>query len=787
MAQIPRHLGGQAPALTPTGAAAILLNLELHLVLDRSSDPAATTVMLRKTSAIGLGVALVLAAARLVWPHPAGGQLFVTIAQIQGEGDASPLVGQTVTTDGVVFAVMQPSARPGFFIQSTVQDGREVTSEGLWIDASQGAGVAIQDRVEVSGEIREFGGLTGMSMRSVQVRESNYPLPQPQLVRPPSDQAQAQIYLEQREGMYVRLPRSLVVGPTTMSGQFATIDYTSGPLRIFAGDRDAGLVVLVDPTLRQDIQATVGDTVEQVVGALDYVSGAFQVRLGISGAAVTHQPVNRPVRSSIPTAAADEYAVSSLNAEELLDQRSESGEPAPDRYAYARKLAKLADAIANHMHSPALVALQEVENSRVLLDLSLHPTLFDADYGTLVAGSASTGLHTGLLYDRRQVRLLGTRELNGRFEGGSLFESPILLAKLAVGAGSGVLPSVLNVLSVQLADPDAAADARRRAQADFVAQQVDGLTRTDPGTGIIVLGDFNSWPDSQQVIGLTAGERLFNGFSTIPAAERYTAVWRGLSGQMDYVLLGNGLRTAYKSIHVAHINADYAAGFAHTDESARRSSDHDPVVVLLQLGRGSSIYLPWCGREWRGELPVPAATSTARSPLTPVPTITPSPTSTSTSTQTATFTPSHTPTLGPTSTRTPTPTGTIPTPTVTPGGGPLRIVTVQPNAPDQWVEVHNFSLTPQPMGGFRIQSYTSLLGRCEKVDEEVFRFPDGYVLAPESSVKVHSGPVAQVTIMPPTDLYWSTKFVWEREGDRGDLIDDRSRVIDIYRYGRCVE
>lgn len=83
-----------------------------------------------------------------------------TIAEIQGTGATSPLVGQTVTTRGVVTARYATGGFRGFVIQTPgAQPG--AASHGIFVYGSRAtAAVGKGEYVEVTGEVSEYHGLT---------------------------------------------------------------------------------------------------------------------------------------------------------------------------------------------------------------------------------------------------------------------------------------------------------------------------------------------------------------------------------------------------------------------------------------------------------------------------------------------------------------------------------------------------------------------------------------------------------------------------------------------------
>ena len=89
-----------------------------------------------------------------------------TIMEIQGSGDSSPLVGQDVTTTGVVTR-LSPAGN-GFYFQDPAGDGEAATSDGLFAFTTS-ATVAVGDAVEVTGTVAEFFGATQVSASTVTV------------------------------------------------------------------------------------------------------------------------------------------------------------------------------------------------------------------------------------------------------------------------------------------------------------------------------------------------------------------------------------------------------------------------------------------------------------------------------------------------------------------------------------------------------------------------------------------------------------------------------------------
>ena len=94
----------------------------------------------------------------------------VKIHEVQGNGLASPLVGQTVAIEGIVVGDFQDGASGtngdlnGFHVQEedADADGDPLTSEGIFVfdGSSPAVDVQIGDLVKVEGAVSEYNGLT---------------------------------------------------------------------------------------------------------------------------------------------------------------------------------------------------------------------------------------------------------------------------------------------------------------------------------------------------------------------------------------------------------------------------------------------------------------------------------------------------------------------------------------------------------------------------------------------------------------------------------------------------
>jgi predicted extracellular nuclease len=98
-----------------------------------------------------------------------------TIAEIQGTGAASPLVGSTVTTKGVVTAAFPTGGYNGFYIQTGGPDTTPGASDGIFVfEPGFADTIAVGDSVEVQGVVKEFSTLTEID--AAEITELTEPL-----------------------------------------------------------------------------------------------------------------------------------------------------------------------------------------------------------------------------------------------------------------------------------------------------------------------------------------------------------------------------------------------------------------------------------------------------------------------------------------------------------------------------------------------------------------------------------------------------------------------------------
>ncbi len=543
-----------------------------------------------------------------------------TVAEIQGDGFASPVADTAVETTGVVTGFFEGNIPGGgsfdaFVLQDPVGDGDPATSEGLMVVASGLPGsLAVGDAVTVTGMVREYSEYDGTSCQSgcmttvfaTSWSETGTGAVTPVLLAPPTDTDGQNDYLESLEGMLVALDGDgIVVGPTSF-GTIAVVDADEGVTRVLRGSVQHGRTVGVrhwerfgDVNGADPPNLIVGSSVTGVGGPLvtTYGDSVVATQAGDAWSVVASlPPPATPPTWGPPTAG--QFTAASLNCERMDD-------------GAGTKLAKVVDSIVA-LGCPTFLALQEVDTEstlpggeddalpELLSALSVEGCAYAAanshpdvgDHGVaalwrtdLVGGATWTIEHQGCSavgsssssqYDDYCDSVPGQEPLFSR-------RPVVLTGTLTDGCGGGPGAEVafiaLHLKSKVGGDP--ADDQRRLEQAQLVAGLVDTLVAG--GTpNVVVAGDLNDFEDSAPLAALVGGGRLVNAWDLVDPSDRYSYNFGGVSQILDHVLVTPALWGAAVVAGPLHHNADFPFRPYATDAGVLwRTSDHDPLAATF--------------------------------------------------------------------------------------------------------------------------------------------------------------------------------------------------------------
>jgi uncharacterized repeat protein (TIGR01451 family) len=527
------------------------------------------------------------------WPDPATTAPFLTfvgegvpIWAIQGEGMASPYVRDSATTVGVVTAVFPELL--GFWLQEIETDDNLATSAGLFV-LFEGAESLVQvgDRVQVEGHVHERFEQTTLEPpdgKGITVLESGLDLPQSVAYDPPQNPTEALAYKEAHEGMLVGVESAVVIAPTNRFGEYVVVADDWGISQIARTDA-VGIDIFVDDgsEVAHEDQTTLpyavksGDRIQDLVGVLAFTFGHYKIEPLTPPEIVVEE---RPL-PGLPRLGPDEFSIATFNVENLFDTADPhpTSPPRPSLAQYHLKLDKIAETILA-MAAPTIIGLQEVENIAVLQDLVDLEVLAEFGYEPyLIEGSDSRGIDNAYLVRSDQATIEGVMAYPAPE---ALTTRPPLIITVTLHLENGQQTMVLlNNHFTALSAGEEVTEPQRTEQAALNVSAMEQIRAQQPDTLFVVMGDLNSFYDTLPIHTLQeAGLRHAYDFLAEPLP--YTYIFEGRTQTLDHILLSEELFGEVTAVHVLHLNADYPLA-SPTDVTARHTSDHDPVVVLLSF------------------------------------------------------------------------------------------------------------------------------------------------------------------------------------------------------------
>ena len=492
------------------------------------------------------------------------------LCAIQGPGQVSPLAGEDVTTSGIVTAV----DRSGVWIQHPGCDGDAATSDGLFTFRGTGQ---VGYRVEVSGEVAEFFGLTQVVADETAVTGQE-PAPPPTGVDPAA--ASDPGYYETLEGMNVALERGQTyVGTNTFGETFVVPGMTEDRAR---RTDDAPQVLALDDALlgAEPVHAFAFDTVEGAVGPLSFSFENYKLL-------VTEQP-------------AGTLSVTTWNLLNVFDEIDDGGPatPEPSQAEQARKRGKIVRGIVDQLRAPAVIAVQEVEKLALLQAVAAETDRYAASRGrvtryraVLLEGNDERGIDVGFLLDEERVAVGDVRQLGADTgstgacqdgpDGNLVYDRPPLAVDVRpVGAPPTARVTVVaNHFKSKFGGTPANDffEDCRVEQAQLLRDNVRGLPQ------VALLGDFNAFRDSRILAALGAGGYA-DTVDAIPADRRFSFVFQGRVQFLDHLVVSPALRGRVEAVDSSKLDSDTPfPRFENDPTTGFSTSDHDPLISYLRL------------------------------------------------------------------------------------------------------------------------------------------------------------------------------------------------------------
>ncbi len=565
----------------------------------------------------------------------------------QGSGVTSPLNGTVVTVEAVVTGDYQGPlpALGGFYLQERAADvdANAATSEGIFVSEPGSYDVSVGDVVRVTGTVSEVSGVTTITAPVLIVKTGSSPiLSVTSILLPPSTTSG----LERYEGMRVRIDQTLTVVETNVLGSSGQLTLssagvletptesmdpndspssgtnTSGASNVAAISAqeslitrqklvldDASLASNPDPTPYLSVQQTRrrGDVVHTLSGFFSYSSGVN--KLQPVGAVEFTDANPRPV---LAPSVGGRIKIASMNALNYFITLGSRG--ASNAYELQRQQDKI---VAQIIALDAdVVGLMEIENiGAAALDTLINAV--NAARGAAVYArvpeSASTGtdlIRVALIY---KPALL-TPSVDSFTDSDSVWErQPLAVCFRENSTGARFIACVNHFKSktgtgatgadLDQNDGQASFNQRRKLQAARLISFLASV-RSSAGTdNALVIGDLNAYSQEDPIDTLRASGYVDQ--TAIHAPGSYSYAFDGLHGHLDHAFSSPQLSSQISGVANWHINADEPAvlDYSLTGKSPAkqainvgtfyRASDHDPVLIGLELTPPLITYATW--------------------------------------------------------------------------------------------------------------------------------------------------------------------------------------------------
>ncbi len=566
------------------------------------------------------------------------------IHDVQGAGLATPVPGGKPIIQGIVVGDFQAAGSfGGFYLEepAAFQDANPATSEGIFVfDGNFGVDVHPGDSVIVHGTVTEFFDLTELTnVTAVQVCSAGNPLPPAAAVSLPVASLDD---LEPFEGMLVHFGQTLTATEVFNLGRFGEVSLSGvgrlynptavaapgAPAQAVADQNNRSRIILDDGDNQQNIDPTiypqgglsatntlrVGDTLPGLTGVMDYRFSNYRIQ---PVAPLTFDHANP--RTPAPAAVGGNLKVASFNVLNFFNGDGLGGGFPTSRGANTqleldRQKAKEVSAL--EAIDADVVGLMEIENDAgpvsaiAELVAALNAATAPGTYAYIDTGVIGTDeIKVALIYKPAVVTPVGpwkiiTTATDSRFL--DTFNRPSLAQTFQKNANGGVLTVVVQHLKSKgsacdsVGDPDAG-DGQGNCnltRTNAAKALVDWLATDPTGSGdpdYLLIGDFNSYTFEDPIDWITSHGytnlvRQFGGLSA------YSYVFNGESGYLDHGLASTALAAQVTGATDWHINPDeptvldYNVEFKTAnqvntfyDAGPYRSSDHDPVVIGLNL------------------------------------------------------------------------------------------------------------------------------------------------------------------------------------------------------------
>ena len=373
------------------------------------------------------------------------------------------------------------------------------------------------------------------------------------------------------------------------------------------------------------VNASAGQTIAAgVTGVLDYGFRAYTL---LPDAALT---LSATISADLaPARVANEFTVASYNFQRFFDNVDDAAiiEPILTTTAFNSRLARASRQIRINMGAPDVIGVVEMENFDTLQAIATqintdNPTLSYA--ASLLTGNDIGGIDVGFLVKTSivvgatprisvvSVTQFGLSSTYTNPNDGStpiLNDRPPLLLQAIVNFADGTtapiavlvnhlrsLNDIGNNTVAGTGTTGANVRAKRRAQAEFLANLVQGRQLSSPNERLILVGDFNAFevndgyvdvmgtiigaPTAAANVTLASADLVNPNLTRLLSSTDYSYSFGGNAQNLDHILVSQGLinNTSARRLEHIRLNTDFPEIDRNNASINTRLSDHDALI-----------------------------------------------------------------------------------------------------------------------------------------------------------------------------------------------------------------
>lgn len=559
---------------------------------------------------------------------------FTPVSQIQGQTAESPFVGKTLTTQGVIQAVLYAdSKQPKVLLGSLAADADNKTAEVILVPDHEMARLAkVGEHWQLTGTVREFDGMTALTNPSASKLCGKHATQTATAVTLPMQSLEQ---WEHYEGMLLSFPQTLVVNDSYTLARFGELLLADKRLMVatevkkpgkaasdFEQQQQLSEIIIDDGKQRQNVEPVrfptgglsasntvrVGDSAKGVSGYLLHTKQGYRLVVNQDPVFVASNP-----RPAAPAAKAKgELRVASFNVLNFFtgdgtDKAFPTKRGATDAVELGRQQDKMIAALS--AMDADVIGLLEVENNGfaegsalATLVKALNEKLGSEVYRAVLPTErpGSDHIMVAMIYRIADVSEAGKAAVitKAPFDRGS--RPPLAQSFVHKASGKTVTISINHFKSKGSCPKQPTADSDKQdgqgcwtpARLEAAKTLTAWLNTNPTGTASdyrLIMGDLNAYRQEEPLQRLEQ-----DGWKHLakPDEVHTSYVFKGRSGSLDHALASPALHQQLKQFAHWHINADEPEVLDYNMEhksknqidawyqpTPYRSSDHDPLFM----------------------------------------------------------------------------------------------------------------------------------------------------------------------------------------------------------------